>query len=503
MGLSGSQSELFNNTLNEISNSAGTVNEKLMDVTSTQEFQSRVRDQFINKLDREIGKEMQWIDATEKMNEIYQKSGGWMGKLPIPALQAVGSLQGMNKIQELLNSSSETYNSFVDETKQELETQYVTDFAGELERLSDIGSSNALLMERLRARIGEYKQDVIDLTRQLDKLNSTQSMKESLRYIPLALKATGDELQKYGYLNKIADEQTRSLVDSIRLQKQELDDLQQVNESYSRSMQTNNIRLMEIELKSMKHRGRLTRNQKEEMNELKQENLEYRISQAKNQQEINSIKQGELREDENVLASKQRMLKEEIYLINDNYNEQVNTLQRSINYRKLLINEHTTDMQTAQQQSLDAWQTYYDNVLLATQDWSEDMKNEFKKVAGYTLASGSSSAINAISSIKYGSSPGTGSSLGDALSSGNLKDLFVGDYAVGTSYVPRDGLAMVHRGETINRNNDASGDRNININFNGNIRVEDGRTDDITSLTQKVSQAVRAGLMSGASTVYD
>jgi hypothetical protein len=84
-----------------------------------------------------------------------------------------------------------------------------------------------------------------------------------------------------------------------------------------------------------------------------------------------------------------------------------------------------------------------------------------------------------------------------------------GSYASGTEYVPETRPYLLHRGEAViprhenTGNNNSSKEVKVKVDFSADINMVDGRGDDLTVFSQKASQALRAGLIDGFSTVYD
>lgn len=507
MGLSGTQSTLFKETLDEIYNSAGTVAEKLRDVTSTQEYQSRVLTQALEAQSRALGKATSGWDIFWKKQEVWFKAGGWMGLTGVPGLAAMGNMQGLQALAGVYKDVAEAVGSL----KSEVSEAWMTDFVGQLQRVESTATSMELLYSRLSVRVQTYKQDLADLQRQLDKLTASHGFQESLRYIGLALQATDEELESYNYLLNITQsvsgvtaDSIRQLVMSIRQQREEIEQLNQANQELTMATRENQIKMLEIQLAAANRRGRMTRAEEEQLEALRRENLQYRIDMLRNQQEIDQIKNDGLTEDERRLNEIKRMMQEELYLIQDAYEEQVNALQRSIEYKELLISEHEQDMEIALSKSLDAWQTYYDLVYDATEDWAEDMKKLFKEVAGYTIEAAQKKATKKTMQTP---SETPQEILGERSALGrywNLRDLIKGSFQAGTSFIPETGLYLLHRGEAVvpAAENTMSGHvvnihvEPITIYCNNETRV------DVEEMNRMIGESVQAGIIRGIETEY-
>lgn len=477
MGLTGAQSDMFAEGLREIEDAAGTTAEKLKDVTATKEYESRVTQELLNAQSRSLGETTSDWDLFFKKQEAMFKGGAAAGALLGPAGIAISMFKGGEVEQNMAKEMAKSFGML----KAEMEHGFIDEFAASLNRLESEGQSQAILYERLTSRIAEYKLDVEDLNNQLSKVQATHDYTEALRYIPMAL-------EEASYTNNIFEESTRALVDSIRIQKTEIQDLNEANRQYSIETRTNSIETLKIQLNASGRRGRLNRTQRQRLEELRKEDLKNRIATMENQQKIDQIKDGGLTAEEKRLAIIKRRYAEEIYLINDNYNTQVHSLQRAIGYKNLLIEEHVMDQQTALNNSNLAWTTYYDTLLDETKEWSEDMKAYFKEVQGYTIGTGLSTAQNAIGSL-----PITKKENPHIPSWKWLEG--------GTPYVPSTGMYMLHRGEAVVPKNQNTG-KNININVSPiTVSAEIKSDTNINHFVSKLEQAVASGLVSGVTTI--
>ncbi|MCK5018098.1 MAG: phage tail tape measure protein [Candidatus Peribacteraceae bacterium] len=488
MGLTGTQSEMFAAGLREIENAAGTVNEKLKDVTSTSEYESRVLEALSAAQDRAFGESMKGWDLFWKENEARMKGGGWVGLIPTPPTMMLGGILGDQVSQQKIDAMKKAFG----ELETTVEHEYIDDFAASLNRLETEGQNQAILYERLTTRIAEYKQDVIDLNAQMEKTKATHDYKEALRYIPMAL-------EEASYTNKIFDETTRALVDSIRIQRGEIERLTDANKRYSSSTRGLTIESMKIELDAMNKRGRYSKTQKKRLEEIRKEQLKNRIASMSNQQKMDSIGTG-MTGEEKRLESIKRLYSEEIYLINDTYAAQIHSLERNINYKNLLIEEHLEDQDIALSNSKSAWDTYYDLVLDATEEWAADMQTYFKEVMGYSLGEGLEAASQAVHSLEPPAAPSTGVSgieLIETLLGGGFPQL-----QGGLEHVPMTGYYKLHEGEGVKTRGamNVGGSGRVTVDLTGNLNVNltrhIGAGDDPESwVAKKISDGVRRGLI--------
>lgn len=471
MGLTGVQSDMFAGGLRDIENAAGTTAEKLKDVTSTTEYAKRVAVAFGEAQEREFGEmaapwDVFWTKQLAGMKQVG--FGKYFGETVDEQMDAVKS-------------------SIMGTEKAGMEHEGIDAFAASLNRLETEGSSQAILYERLTNRIREYKQDVVDLNNQLSKTHATHDYSEALRYIPMAL-------EEAIYTNNIFDESTRALVDSIRIQRGEMEKLNDANKQYSIIARASSIETMKIQLDAMGKRGRLNRTQRKQLEEIRKEELKNRIASMENQQKIAQM-QGGLTAEEKRLAIIKRGYAEEIYLINDNYATQVHSLERTIGYKNLLIEEHVLDQKTALDNSTLAWNTYYDLLLEETKTWSEEMKTYFEQVQGYTIGTGLDTAKSAMRGLSQ--MQGWQANLPANKFLSGLRGLQTGD-----SYIPETGWYKLHEGESVTTKGatNAGGSSRVTVDLTGNLNVNVTKTigagdDPEAWVAKKISDGVRRGLI--------
>jgi hypothetical protein len=301
-------------------------------------------------------------------------------------------------------------------------------------------------------------------------------------------------LEEATYTNKIFEESTRALVDSIRIQRDEIEELNDVNRQYSMDARTLSIESMKIQLDAMGKRGRLNRTQKKQLEEIRKEELKNRIASMENQQKIAQM-QGGLTAEEKRLAIIKRAYAEEIYLINDNYATQVHSLERTIGYKNLLIDEHLVDQQTALDNSNLAWQTYYDLLLEDTKEWSEEMRSYFERVQGYTIGQGLNVAYGAMTGTETGIRKGP-------IPEWKWMEKVSGQHQTGISNIPSTGMYMLHEGETVRTKgaSNVGGSGRVSIDLSGNLNVNVtkhvGAGDDPEAwVAKKIFNGVKRGLI--------
>jgi len=234
-------------------------------------------------------------------------------------------------------------------------------------------------LDLLTARIAQYKRERDDLQGQKDTLMATHQYTEALRYIPMAL-------EDASYMSKIFDERTRALVDSIRIQRDELKKLADANEDLSFASQKASLEMLKIQQSAASNRGRMTREEKDRLKELEATQLDLRIKEMENDLAATKIKREGLSQEEAELEKIKMAYGEKVYVIQDAYNKEVISLQSSIDAKNALILSHETaidqvytNIQLLIQGKLDAIDAY-------TKEWSEKMKAYYASVTGESLS---------------------------------------------------------------------------------------------------------------------
>ncbi len=191
----------------------------------------------------------------------------------------------------------------------------------------------------------------MDLEEQKQIVIQTHKYKEALHYIPLALRNAT-------YTSKIFDEKTRALVDSIRIQRNEIKKLNEANRQLSIQTRASSIKQLKLQLYASQHRGRLTRNQEEQLKRLQRADLKRRIATLENEQAIDEIKDKGLTEEEKKLEQIQIVYGERVRTIQDAYQQEINALNNQINAKQMLIMDYYEYIEEAQRNHLSASRKY-------------------------------------------------------------------------------------------------------------------------------------------------
>jgi hypothetical protein len=351
-------------------------------------------------------------------------------------------------------------------------------------------SSSITLTGDLQRRIHEYKDDIKSLNQQIDTLTETHDLTTALRYIPMALKDAS-------YTSKIFDEQTRALVDSLRLQEDLMQRINRESDKFSMKALRNNIQIAEMQLDADKHRGRMTRNQREQVEKLQLANQRLSIEEMRNQLEVMQVKQNGYNQEKEQLERIKLSYQDRLFTAKDSYQDELQSLRGLIRNKQSLIEQHTQSLKSE-----------YDERLLLYDQYLKDMRALDKGTQQKIIKETGGIPLEGMQEIhETGSStPSIRSKIFDDFERSVLGKR---GFDVGTRFVPETGLYTLHRGEAVipSRENTtrkhSSVDVNVKLDGGVSIDVTRASTDDLTWISEKVSKAVRAGLMSGVDTVYD
>jgi len=400
------------------------------------------------------------------------------------------------------------------EANNALSTETVSAYVNYFSELNDYTQEQVVLLGQLQARQALYNEELTQLQSQRDILVSTHDYTEALHYIPLAL-------DDASYSTKIFDETTRALVDSIRIQRQEIKDLDKANQVLSLGEQKNSLQMMQIQLSSMNHRGRMTREQKRQMEELEKKNLELRIKEMENNIAISEIHQNGLDEEEERLERIERDYEESIRVIEDAYNRELAALDLNIKGKELLIEEYQTAVDTVNTNIINAqnlfW-TEYNNIettnqlddLTKTQIYMDDklkivvegMKKVKDAMEGETVTTSGRTTTSVGGAVVSVTPISTPEEAAENLRGSPIGRIVFGTYQHGTNYVPTTAPYLLHKGEAVipaNKNKPTNIKITLDpITINANIYDKI----DVEKLCQKIEIGVQSGLLKGMTTIY-
>jgi len=479
LALNTGEGEMYIDAMGEIVDSGGTLNEMYQKIADSSDMMRRKQEMLTEEIDRGVGEALEpagraWTDFWTQMR--------------------IGRTE-MNKIrdaaQELVDAA--------------METESIEIYAGMLDKVNTEFMKQINIVSKLIGRQEEYRQELTDLKAQKDILTATHNYKEALHFIPLALKDAA-------YTTKIFDTSTQALVDSIRMQRGEIDKLSKANEEYAMVVQQNSLEAMKIQLKAMGRRGRMTRSEKKRMDELKKSDLEYRIASTENQVAINKIKQSGLTAEEEKLEGIKTAYAEEVRIINDSYNRQLASLNTHIVYKTALIlkyNQLIIDANTAAKDEYDTYYKYLDEI---DATWTDEAKARLAEITGETILENRKRLDDTIETQKKIIQTWKAKAISEinpivsaVLSQSKNPIARRMEEFLRTRRMPRfqyggivkdTGIAMVHEGERVVPRHRARQERTAGTpsNLNVNIKIDADLYDhtDIESLGAKIGMAVAA-----------
>jgi len=356
LGLMANRGEILSNSVEYIKSEFDALDEMYNDVSKSSYLAQKRIEMLHDAVDRGIGEAVE--PANRAWNEFWAafKIGvtkvGWLSILPTSWPAAI--LRGYEEIGKKYKEAEKS-------TEKTLATEKVEAYSAAFERLNNYIKEQLSLVKEMRQRQELYREELENLAKQRDILVQTHKYKEALYYIPLALKDAT-------YTSKIFDEQTRALVDSIRLQREEIERLEHVNKLYNMEIQANSIESMRIQLAAMRRHGRMTREEKRRLEELRMADLQKRIEMAENQLKIDEIKNKGLSEEEKRLEKIKLYYNEYIKNVTDAYGQELNILNTQIKYKEKLIEDYNNYIGSWDKpdsilgRAYTAWKTFYDEL---------------------------------------------------------------------------------------------------------------------------------------------
>lgn len=168
-------------------------------------------------------------------------------------------------------------------------------------------------------KLADYNKTAGDISMEERRITAVHDLTSQLHYMDLGLKDAS-------YADRILDAQTASLVDSLRMQRDAIDELTQANEQYSLQSNENSLEMMKIQYEADEHGGRMTREQEARLKELQHANDLLRINTMENQDQIDKTQMDMGPEQARLNAIKTRM-GEEVATYQDTYNKEILALE--------------------------------------------------------------------------------------------------------------------------------------------------------------------------------
>jgi hypothetical protein len=397
------------------------------------------------------------------------------------------------------------------------DTEQVNDYINYFKELNDYTSEQTLLLGQLQQRQALYNKELEQLKSQREIMIATHGYQEALHYIPLAL----DDAT---YSSKIFDETTRALVDSIRIQREEIKKLDQANQAFSLSEQSNSLEMMQIQLSAMDHRGRMTREEKQRMQELDRLNLQLRIGEQQNSIQIEQIRQGGLTAEEERLDRIKTGYDEQIRVTEDAYNRELKALDLNIEGKGLLLSEYQTAINTVNTNINNAQKTFWEEYhkIETNNQLTDTFKAKFfadQKLK--IIIDSQKNILKAQMATTIGQLP-TATPMQQLIPKGFLSQVFkilgfgtdidaylkqfygITHLQTGIDYVPRTKPYILHKGEAV-----ITAGQNKNVRNPVQVKVDPitvyaNITDntDVQTLVRKLELAIQSGLVEGITTSY-
>lgn len=474
-------SEEYIDTIDDIATSIGELDEKMKNLAENPMFKQRQRDALAEAWQIETGEmaeefdvEMQkiglsWDRTTAKMvtGQADMRKGAGLGPLGYLIRNTIDEQKELNeKFEEL---SGEVVGKTLAEEQGAINQQ----IADNIDTLREGADASMDLVDQITDRIAQYKDEAEDLRESIADLEEIHDLQTALRFIPFALKDAA-------YTTHIFDESIQALVDSIRIQRDEIQKLNEVNKSYAQGSLANSIRILELQMKADRRRGRSTRAERDELRELETENKKFRLEQMKNQFKISDIKEKGLTKELADLDKIKRSYQVRLMIATDTFESERAALEVQLGNKLELIKQHAANVVEEYKSAYTSYITWMTAMNAASPGVKGKLKEtEFGATGGrldiYALLHGI---------LGMGSNP------------------LLGQGQTGLSYVPKTGVYKLHEGETVKTKgaSNLGGGGRVTIDLSGNLNVNltknIGAGDDPEAwVAKKISDGIRRGLI--------
>jgi TP901 family phage tail tape measure protein len=436
-----------------------------------------------------------WRDIAEDWTEKIHGSTMGMDALVAATEKADKAMMPLNMQLKDASSSGERasiiFNTFSDDINSLI--GQMSNWGNEIDRTRN-------LITRIELECEQLTIDITKLTNEFNQYDIIKQYEDALHYIPLALEDST-------YTSRIFDETTKALIDSIRIQRREITDLNKANNLLAMDTRTNSLEAMKIELSAMGRRGRYTRAEKKRLKDLRKEDLLSRIETTKNQLAVDKIKNKGLTVEEKRLQRIQISYQEEVRAKREALDTTKADMERNLNWKKTQLNTYETQfLPKVREQHMDALNNYQAGLMVIERTWSDaqigvweetagGIKEQRDKILGYKMdvAFGGATGIDLVRQMMDAFWARQGRRNPFRLPTGHT----------GIPYVPRTQPYLLHEGERVvpkNQNMGGGYPSQIKVNANINITVRD--IYDTEKLAIKLQNAIQQGLISGVSTAY-
>jgi hypothetical protein len=280
--------------------------------------------------------DQQMITDAQKYFDLLQKQGittlkafnEASGKKALQGLNPDFGLIGIPKDLQRLIQSFYYLNDHIIET------------GDSIDDLDSLIAENRKKFDDASEAIAEYSTQLSDIRAERTRLTAMHEITIEQHYMELGMLSAA-------YANKIQNAEARNLINTLRQQQTEIDKLTRKNDEYSMQSTANTIEEMKIQLQSLDHRGRMTREQRQRMKELERASLELRIKETENQLAIDKITYDMTPEQQHLEMIK-AIMGEELFIIQDTYNREIQALKDKQAAIQLLLEEQQQIQSTAQ-----------------------------------------------------------------------------------------------------------------------------------------------------------
>jgi len=322
-------------------------------------------------------------------------------------------------------------------------------------------------LETTNIAIETNKDNIADWIKEQEKLTTLHGLNEDIRYM-------GMGLEDASYAEKIHNVATKELIDSIRVQREEIDALNEANSRYSLESNKNNLAIMKIQYEADGQRRGLTRGQQRMIKDLQHADMGLRISMTENQLAIDQ-KTLDLSPEEKRLNQLSMWYNEEIYLRQDAYKTEMIALDEKIKleYDKMQMNYNNVTMWNNKliQSDLDA---YAARVKVWEQEHGQSWGQVGVAPPGVPAPPGYTQSYLITPPEVYNRSP--------------LPKLQMG------GYIPETAPYLLHRGETVIPANKNTSNNNT-INIVNHVNVNNSGEIDTNKLCSAIATATREGIL--------
>ena len=337
---------------------------------------------------------------------------------------------------------------------------------GSFQRLNKEIGENQTKFDAANTAITDYVDQMNDVSGEQNRLTAIHGITIEQHYMELGMIDAS-------YASKIQDAAARSLINTLRTQQNEIDELTRANQVYSMETTSNNLEEMQLQLSAMDHRGRMTRTQKQLMKELERADLELRIKTTENQLAIDKITYN-MDPEEKRLELIKTVMGEELFTTQDTYNQEMAALIEKETFIEGKLAEEKQKKRDAYQEMLSDAIEYHNKLLELERNRGLVSAEDFGKISA-------NQPVNPLS--------------------GSMGWKYYHGFQFGGP-VLETGLAMVHRGEYVVPRSGSTPTAPTRTQVNINIDLTIKNQDNAEHLAMKIGELIAQGYLKGVDCVY-